>query len=391
MGLTRREWLAAAAAASCSVSERAGRQKRTLAARKPRPTRAPIQSGHSLLKARHPSLGLAHLTLGEFPTRCEHAKQLSRKLGLELWVKRDDLASTFFGGGKVRKLELLLADARQQKRTSVVTFGGAGSNQCLATALFAPRAGLKAEIVLAPQPPSTHVAAQLRAMANTHAQIHFAAEVGRAEAEATAAMGRDPKAPAAIPAGGTNALGNLAYVSAALELDAQIRGGLLPEPSWIVIAAGTLGSAVGLSLGLTLTKRKTRVLAVRASSQNYSNMARARALYEETARFASTRDATFPKPSFDPQRLVLESRELGGGYGRATPAGDDATRIATDLEGYHLEPTYTAKALAALIRTDRLATPGPILLWLTQSAASPPQSATPKQRLPRELHAYLDT
>ena len=390
MGLTRRQWLAAAAAAGCGVSEQPGRRERALAARKTRPTLALVQSGHSLLQARQPSLGLAHLALGEFPTDCQHAKQLSRKLGLELWVKRDDLASALFGGGKVRKLELLLADARQQKRTSVVTFGGAGSNQCLATALFAPRAGLKAELVLAPQPQSAQVAAQLRAMANTQAQIHFAAEVGRAEAEAAAAMARSPKAPAVLPAGGTNTLGNLAFVGAALELDAQIRAGLLPEPNWIVIAAGTLGSAAGLALGLALTKRKTRVLAVRASSQNYSNAARARALYEDTVRFAAKRDATFPTLEFDPQRLALEARELGGGYGRATPAGDNATRLAADLEGYRLEPTYTAKALAALIRADRLVTPGPILLWLTQSAASPPQSATPKLRLPRELHTYLD-
>lgn len=386
MRLTRRQWLGTAAATiGCdgTVSQRSDPVRRDRHDRNLRSARSP--SGHALLEERIPSLRLNHLALGVFPTPCQHARDLSRRIELDLWVKRDDLASGVFGGSKVRKLELLLAEAKALKRGRVITFGGAGSNQCLATALFAPRAGLQASVMLSPQPRSEHVARQLRMLAATQAEIGFSKEVGSAEVTAMTAMRRDAAAPHVLPAGGTSALGNLAFVAAALELDAQIRSGMLPEPAWLVIAAGTLGSAVGLCLGLAITKRKTRVLAVRASSAHYSNPGRARALYGETARLIA-QDSV---PALDPDRLVFESRELGAGYGRSTRNGEHAAHMAADLEGYRLEPTYTQKALAAVLRKDRLCSTGPLLLWLTQSAVLPAEAKRPMQRLPAQLHSYL--
>ena len=390
MRLTRRQWLGTAAATiGCdgTVSQRSDPVRRDRHDRNLRSARSP--SGHALLAERIPSLRLNHVALGAFPTPCQHARELSRRIGLDLWVKRDDLASGVFGGGKVRKLELLLAEAKALKRGRVITFGGAGSNQCLATALFAPRAGLQASVVLSPQPRSEPVARQLRMLAATQAEIRFSKEVGSAEVTAMTAMQRDGAAPYVLPAGGTSALGNLAFVAAALELDAQIRAGMLPEPAWLVIAAGTLGSAVGLCLGLAITQRKTRVLAVRASSAHYSNPDRARALYGETARLIASGAPQDSVPALDPDRFVFESRELGAGYGRSTRSGEQAAHLAADLEGYRLEPTYTQKALAAVLRKDRLCRTGPLLLWLTQSAVLPAEAKRPLQRLPKQLHSYL--
>jgi D-cysteine desulfhydrase len=36
------------------------------------------------------------------------------ELGADVWVKRDDLTALPYGGNKVRKLELILADARRR-------------------------------------------------------------------------------------------------------------------------------------------------------------------------------------------------------------------------------------------------------------------------------------
>ena len=54
-----------------------------------------------------------------------------------LHIKRDDLTATPYGGNKVRKLEFLLADAKHAGANRLVTFGYAGSNHALATALYA--------------------------------------------------------------------------------------------------------------------------------------------------------------------------------------------------------------------------------------------------------------
>ena len=51
------------------------------------------------------------LSLARLPTPLHPLKRLSRELGAEIWVKRDDLTGFGLSGNKVRKLQLLLADA----------------------------------------------------------------------------------------------------------------------------------------------------------------------------------------------------------------------------------------------------------------------------------------
>ena len=77
-------------------------------------------------------------------------------------IKRDDLTSPVYGGNKVRKLDYLLADALARGCDTVVTFGAAGSNHALATAVFAQRLGLACHVVLMHQAVTPYVAATLR-------------------------------------------------------------------------------------------------------------------------------------------------------------------------------------------------------------------------------------
>ena len=52
--------------------------------------------------------------LGLFPTPMYRLDNLSRELGTNVWIKRDDLCGVALGGNKVRKLEYLLQDAKNQ-------------------------------------------------------------------------------------------------------------------------------------------------------------------------------------------------------------------------------------------------------------------------------------
>lgn len=72
-----------------------------------------------------------------------------------IYVKRDDKTASIYGGSKVRKLEHLLADAVVQQRQWVVAWGGAGSHQAVATALFGSKMDLKVALLLVPQKPIT--------------------------------------------------------------------------------------------------------------------------------------------------------------------------------------------------------------------------------------------
>src|SRR5512138_3944555 len=82
---------------------------------------------------------LPWLALGQFPTRVCAAARLGADLGLDLWVKRDDESAPGYGGNKVRKLELVLAEALARGARRVLTMGGLGSNQVVASAFYARR------------------------------------------------------------------------------------------------------------------------------------------------------------------------------------------------------------------------------------------------------------
>ena len=53
-------------------------------------------------------------SLGLFPTPMYRLPNISRELGTNIWIKRDDLCGVALGGNKVRKLEYLLHDAKQK-------------------------------------------------------------------------------------------------------------------------------------------------------------------------------------------------------------------------------------------------------------------------------------
>ena len=56
------------------------------------------------------------IVLGCYPTPLQELENASRYLGAgrKLYIKRDDLIVIWFGGNKVRKIEYLLAQAREE-------------------------------------------------------------------------------------------------------------------------------------------------------------------------------------------------------------------------------------------------------------------------------------
>ena len=86
--------------------------------------------------------------LGLFPTPLHYLPNMSKELGTNVWIKRDDLCGVALGGNKVRKLEYLLADAKAKGYDLVMTTGQAQSNHAMLTAACAKRLGLDCILVL---------------------------------------------------------------------------------------------------------------------------------------------------------------------------------------------------------------------------------------------------
>lgn len=347
----------------------------------------------SLFRA-YPSLEkrVPRLPLGRYPTPIERAENLGREIGVpNLWIKRDDLSGDLYGGGKTRKLEFYLAEAKLQNAKEIATFGAYGSNQAVATALWGKAHGFVIRVVLAPQMPSVYVQKNLFALARAGARIEISRDgVGAAEVRIRNEAQRNAqRATYLIPPGGSSPLGNLAFVNAAFELGEQIKAGQCPSPDCIYLAMGTMGCVVGLALGLEMQGLGTEVVAVRASSAETSSDGRLRTMAKETATFVHALDEAIPVMRVGRARVRIQAHQLGGGYGFATRSGEAAMRVFAQSQGYALEPTYTAKAFAAVVADAKRLAGKTVLFWNSHNTRPIAVDGVRPDDFPRELQEYL--
>src|SRR5262245_64080691 len=156
------------------------------------------------------------LELALAPTPILKLERLSRRLGVELFVKRDDLTGLAEAGNKVRKLEFLAGEALAQGADTLITCGAPQSNGCRAVAAVAARLGLRAILVLTGDRPDTSDGNLLLGrLLGAEVRYGGVGDPGRAEqalegiaAEVRAEGGR----PYLIPASGANETGALGYL-----------------------------------------------------------------------------------------------------------------------------------------------------------------------------------
>ncbi len=314
-----------------------------------------------------------------------HAAGLGAAIGMpRLYVKHDDLTAAPYGGGKVRKLELFLGEARHLGHHEVVTSGAVASHHALATATYARELGLACTLLLMHGARSRETCEALLADHHQGAALELVGGPAGVASAIRQRVAREPT-PYVIPGGGTSPLGNLAYVNAALELGAQVEAGLLPAPDVIVVALGTMGTAVGLALGLELVPFDSSLVAVRVSNLPTSTPERFGAELAATRAWLAARGVDLPAPLRE--RVRIEGRFLGAGYGLPTDAGARAIRLAAD-HGLRLDATYTAKAFAAIADGAAASRDRVVLFWHTHSAVDAPTGASRAADLPSALRGY---
>ena len=304
------------------------------------------------------------LQLGRYPTPVELVAALSRPTST-LWVKHDDRTHEGYGGNKVRKLEYLLAEALAQGASRVVTVGAAGSHHVLATTYFGRRAGLEVEAVLVPQPATDHVLEVLRADIG---QGLRAFPVKSWSAVPFAFANRVARGAWPITVGGSSVSGSMGYVRAASELAAQVRAGVLPEPDVCVVALGSGGTAAGLAAGFAAEGMKTRVVGVCVSRPAWALRLISRSLARGCARRIGPSGSRAYHDSAIRERLTMDVRFLGAGYGHEAPGGAEAAADALQ-GGLALDPTYTGKAFASALWHVRAGQARHVLYWHTLSSA----------------------
>jgi 1-aminocyclopropane-1-carboxylate deaminase/D-cysteine desulfhydrase-like pyridoxal-dependent ACC family enzyme len=329
---------------------------------------------------------VAWIALGELPTRVEQAPRVLAEAGRsgELWLKRDDLSSTVYGGNKLRLLEHLLGEARERGMQQVYSSGAVGSNFAIATALHAPRVGLRPGAICFPEPltPEAELSHRLVVERAQVVQIpHWsllpiAAERVRRRAER---QGQRAQVLSQVTLSPQSLLG---YLAAGLELAQQVAQKDCPVPTQIVLPIGSAATSAGILAGLSLARKigiwraSPTLCAVRIAAWPLSRKARVLSLAEKLLRAVATLcgEASFALGQRELAPVSLITDQLGAGYPHPTPAGMSA-RAVFARGGYAiLDDTYSAKA-AAHVLTSTGANAGPVLFWCTKSSAPLPALA----------------
>ena len=301
---------------------------------------------------------LPRLRLGLFPTPIHKLEHLSALLGLDLWIKRDDLSGLGLGGNKVRKLEFLLAEAKTQGAELVFTTGGAQSNHAMLTAAAARRLGMTPILILKQRGVTACRGNQLlEKLMGVDVRFMDTDDYADIYAEMDRVGQSLGKAYYKIPCGGSNALGSLGYVACAREIARQ---GV--DFAHLVCAEGSGGTMAGLALGAKLYLPGTKVHGMMVDTDPF----------EEITLRLMREAAALLDAKLDISAADFSLRDMcGPGYAIPSTEGDEAVRLMAETEGIFLDPVYTGKAFAGLLAMAKEGAfaPGERVLFLHSGGA----------------------
>lgn len=282
----------------------------------------------------------ARVPLAILPTPIQKLENISRILGTNVWIKRDDMTGIGLGGNKVRKLEFLLADAKAKGAEIVFTTGGAQSNHAMLTAACAKKLGMRPILILKKRGVTERKGNQLLEylmdtdvrFVDTDSYDDIYAEMDR--------VGRELGKPYyKIPCGGSNALGALGYVACIKEI---ADSGL--HFDHLICAEGSGGTHAGVALGAKLFMPQTRTVGVMVDTDPFEVITLG--IMREAAKLLEAEVEIMPE---DVHLMDM----CGPGYAIASKEGNAAIRLMAENEGLFLDPVYTGKAFAGLVKLAR--------------------------------------
>ena len=284
---------------------------------------------------------ISRLNFAHLPTPIEELPRLSDHLaGPRILIKRDDQTGLAFGGNKTRKLEFLVAEARDQGAQTLISGGALQSNHCRQTAAAAARFGLDCILVLSGEMPEY-------ASANLILDQLFGAEIvtvaDRAYRDRTlqetfdkaVAAGRKPYL---VPYGGSSPTGALGYAFAVEEFMQQNI-----HADWFVFGTSSGGTHAGLVLGQRVFGYQGKVLGISIDESEEW-------LQTHVSKIASDASEKLgQRIEFIPADVLATANYCGAGYGVLTDAEREAVNLFAKYEGLLLDPVYTGRAAAGMI------------------------------------------
>ncbi|KAG6584430.1 putative D-cysteine desulfhydrase 1, mitochondrial, partial [Cucurbita argyrosperma subsp. sororia] len=288
-------------------------------------------------------------SLGHFTTPIHKWNLPNLPKNTHVWIKREDLCGMQLSGNKVRKLEFFIADALQQGADCIITAGYVQSNHCRATAVAAKYFNLDSYLILFTSKALVNEDPGLKG--NLLVERLVGAQVELAPIEDLKNFGSvvpftdclkstllaEGRKPYVIPAGGSNTLGNWGYIEATREIEEQLNGTIKFDD--IVVACGSGGTLVGLSLGSWLSTLKAKVhgFSIFDNAHNYFHDLVQRSLDSFGV-------------SIDWHDIVEVHQAKGLGYAMNTCEELHFIKEVAQSTGIVLDPVYSGKAAYGMMK-----------------------------------------
>jgi len=291
--------------------------------------------------------------------------RLSKRWGIDLWIKRDDLTGFALGGNKGRKLEYLLAEAVAHGAQMVVSCGSTQSNFIRQLGAACSILGIRcaACVMDLPYEEAFGKPRSIQLMeqgANALADRILGIEINRipdgpwealfdAAEDLAKRYEREGLRVYRIPIGGSSPLGAYSFFKASMEIQSDFE---------TVVAASSSGSThAGLAYGLAGTG--THVIGISCDPEPD--------LFDTLVGLCEGLDEmTGSKKNLGRQDFDLRFDWVGEGYGVTSPEALEAIGLLAREEGIFLDPIYSGKAFAGLVslaESGRLS--GKVLFWHT--------------------------
>jgi len=300
----------------------------------------------------HAISSLPRVTLTNLPTPLHHAARLSNVLhGPEIIIKRDDLTSLAMGGNKTRMLEFSLGLALKDGAESVVALSVVQSNYCRQLAAACAQLGLSCFLSLYKIREEKDLSIQGNLLLDLLAGAKV--EICNGDFGRVNAVDERRKVAEQIKRSGKKvfiardsirklAYEAVGYVNCMIEMWDQLEA-LGKTADWIYCSSG-LTTQAGLIVGKKALGCNCKIIGINAEHWCKNPAARIAEVAEEAATLLGLDCKIYEDEIHNTQEFV------GEGYGIPTDEGLEAISLVARTEGIFLDPVYSGKAMAALVR-----------------------------------------
>lgn len=288
------------------------------------------------------------MKLANLPTRIERLEKLSKELGKNIYIKRDDQTGTEVSGNKVRKLEFAVKEALDNNCDYLITCGGIQSNHARATAAVAAKLGMGSYLVLrgkADNEPEGNLfldkilGAKIKFITAEEYRDHRTEIMESIKAQ----LFMEGHEAYILPEGASNGVGSLGYYNALLEiLDQEKDIGVKFDA--IVSTVGSGGTYAGLYYGNKVTNNDAVVYGINIAGDREYFQNIIELLLHETIKYTK-------------QGIVIDKDDIniidgysGLGYALSRPEEIKFIQQLASVEGVILDPVYTGKAMYGLVQ-----------------------------------------